>query len=373
MRDFSAEFAEQTAQASPAFAEFLDRFSEEFGATPTQELLDELAANFLRIPIFVSQKNLQILVEFFGRQNFFLIFNAIRNLIEPESGAGMMEFFDPNPKGRQNLENLENFPNLEPKIRFFLFENAKNFMNRAIFSPTGDFLAAGFEDSSTRIWRLNSEAPPLPLPNFPRRHLGAILEGNYGAGSEAQYGATGRHLGAGSELEFDSKKIFHFGPEATENLQILRANCGAVYALEFLTENFLITGAEDGSIRLFSLEQGGANLCIYEAHNSPIFCLNSFDSQKFASGAFDGSSRIFDAEFLFPLRIFAGHENSVDSVALLGDHLLTGSGDKTVKLWDVRTARPLRLFTGNFYVFSFFQEKFQEFFIYLLRGEGESE
>ena len=49
------------------------------------------------------------------------------------------------------------------------------------------------------------------------------------------------------------------------------------------------------------------------------------------------------------MRVFHGHTEHVNSVAfsLDGSRVLTGSGDKTARLWDISTGAALRTFTGQ--------------------------
>eukprot|EP01042_Synura_sphagnicola_P025050 gene25049-32134_t len=49
------------------------------------------------------------------------------------------------------------------------------------------------------------------------------------------------------------------------------------------------------------------------------------------------------------LKVFSGHEDFVTSVAFSPDgrRMLTGSFDKTARLWDAETGKALKIFSGH--------------------------
>jgi WD40 repeat protein len=68
-----------------------------------------------------------------------------------------------------------------------------------------------------------------------------------------------------------------------------------------------------------------------------------------ASGSNDKTIKLWDAASGRPLRTLHGHTNFVISVAFSPDGkvLASGSGDKTIKLWDVASGRQLRTLSGH--------------------------
>lgn len=102
----------------------------------------------------------------------------------------------------------------------------------------------------------------------------------------------------------------------------------------------LLSGSDDGSIRLWSLYQQrsvgkvdcNTNIC------SVQFCPT--DSNMFAAGTTDHKAYLFDARNLSsPLAVLSGHKNSIAYVRFLGsDSLVTSSTDNTLKLWDLKSA-----------------------------------
>ena len=67
------------------------------------------------------------------------------------------------------------------------------------------------------------------------------------------------------------------------------------------------------------------------------------------SGSADKTIRMWDIETGQCLRTFSGHTNWVNSVALFSDNskMVYGSHDKTIKLWDIETGQCQRTFSGH--------------------------
>lgn len=74
----------------------------------------------------------------------------------------------------------------------------------------------------------------------------------------------------------------------------------------------------------------------------------SSDGSRIVTGSWDKTARLWDARSGRLIREFKGHTNGVNSVALSteGRHLATGSTDRTARLWDLETGEHIP-FTGH--------------------------
>jgi len=72
----------------------------------------------------------------------------------------------------------------------------------------------------------------------------------------------------------------------------------------------------------------------------------SSDGTKLLTGSRDKTARLWDVGTGSQIRAFQGHEDSVDAVALSpdGTKVLTGSQDKTARLWDAETGQEIERF-----------------------------
>src|SRR5579864_7220313 len=73
-------------------------------------------------------------------------------------------------------------------------------------------------------------------------------------------------------------------------------------------------------------------------HTDPVYSVDfTADGALIVTGSFDKSLKLWDAATKKPVRTFAGHTNLVLTVAVSkdGTRIASGSLDNTVKLWDV--------------------------------------
>ena len=81
-------------------------------------------------------------------------------------------------------------------------------------------------------------------------------------------------------------------------------------------------------------------------HSGSVECVAfSADGKRIVSGSFDKTIRLWDAETGEPLRApLEGHQDWVLSVAFSpdGKRIVSGSFDKTIRMWDSETGEPLQ-------------------------------
>jgi len=88
----------------------------------------------------------------------------------------------------------------------------------------------------------------------------------------------------------------------------------------------------------------------FTGHKSGVYSVCfSPDGKYVLSGSYDKTMKLWDAFTGQEIRTFKGHKGCVNSVCFSSDgkYALSGSGDKTLKLWDIATGREIKTFPGH--------------------------
>src|SRR5437588_266038 len=109
-----------------------------------------------------------------------------------------------------------------------------------------------------------------------------------------------------------------------------------------MADRFLLSGlaaVAAGCLALAGVAQGQAGKPnVLVGHTDPVYSVDfTPDGSLIVTGSFDKTVKLWDAATLNPVRSFSGHTNLVLTVAVSRDgaRIASGSLDNTIKLWDV--------------------------------------
>lgn len=113
-----------------------------------------------------------------------------------------------------------------------------------------------------------------------------------------------------------------------------------VIDLDFIDDNMVILGFYDNTmlIKNRSTEQ---IVCRLVGHEEMVRCLK-VSGERIISGSDDKTIRIWDQNGLL-LRTLEGHEEAVTCLQVIGQTIISGSEDKTVRIWDLVTDLPPKI------------------------------
>ncbi|CAC5390223.1 TAF5 [Mytilus coruscus] len=219
-------------------------------------------------------------------------------------------------------------------ICFYTYINAYQGLCSVDISSDQGMISAGFEDSSIKIWRVSPGSLQTKETDTDPSKL--FLAADYW----------------NVESEESSPKY--------EETVTLKAHNGSVYKTCFFNQlPYLLSGSEDGSVRLWDLD-GFTNKVCYKGHNYPVWDIDiSNSSDYFASCSQDRTAKLWTTDRIYPLRSFVGddrrirvwdlntgtlfkelrgHTETVHALSFNKDSTLLASGgiDCCIKAWDVR-------------------------------------
>lgn len=224
---------------------------------------------------------------------------------------------------KEAIKRVRLGPESLPSICFYTFLNSYLGVTVSDISEDSTLLAAGFGDSSIRVWTLT--------PN----KLKAM--------KSAQDLET---------IDKDADDVLYrmMDDRSGVEMRVLLGHSGPVTAVSFSPDHtYLISSSEDSTIRLWSLLTW-TNVVCYKGHCFPIWDVKfSPHGYYFASCGHDRTARLWSTDSYQPLRVFTGHVSDVDCIQFHhnSNYVATGSSDRTVRLWDVLTGSCVRYMTGH--------------------------
>ncbi|MDJ0510521.1 MAG: NB-ARC domain-containing protein [Crocosphaera sp.] len=209
-------------------------------------------------------------------------------------------------------------------------------VRKVIFSPNGNILASCGDDRTIKLWDVNN------------RELITTLTGHEDRVRGIQFSSDGKFIISASEdnavIIWDSETYF-----IKKEFKLKEQKNNPLRELFLSPDNqSFATGCDDYIVRLWGIETGKL-LQSFKSHDNWIRSI-AFHPHKplLGSSCEDGVIRLWDIKTGECLKVLKEHKGRVWSIVFSsdGEFLLSGSNDRTAKLWDVNTGNYVRTLQG---------------------------
>ena len=224
--------------------------------------------------------------------------------------------------------------------------------------PRGRFIASAGKDRRLKLWDTKNGELLTQQPEFNENVIDkkAIEDGYVHKSSiyDIAISQNGEYLAStGNDAVIVIWKIIKVDGEVTlSDPHKITEHEGPVRAVDFNPEDNhqLVSGGDDGTLRLWKVETEKAKpgkikhqaIDAISAHDNSIQDVSfSHDGKTIVSGSTDKTIRVWDTETRKQLLQMA-HKDTVFSVAFnsTGDRIVSGSADRSVRIWDAKDGKP---------------------------------
>jgi len=200
------------------------------------------------------------------------------------------------------------------------------------FATNENYFISSSRDQTIRGWDLETGRCTLLL----RGHTGAVRSIDL-LGHRLVSGSEDRLLG---EWDLRDKLC----------IQTIRGHTASVGAVLYCPNNLVVSGSHDTTVRLwdFRYSSNSTNNSTYSTSYSNSSSGSNSSSNISSSSSCSGICLPSSSSSQQLLNILNGHTMWVQTIACNGKRLVTGSGDHTIKLWDLGQNTCLRTYSDHY-------------------------
>ena len=245
-----------------------------------------------------------------------------------EGPSGTVEWLQWHPKGHLVLAGSDDFTawlwNADEGTSMQVFHGHSGPVTCGGFTPDGKLICTGSEDESLRVWNPRS-GETVHVVQGRHFHCGIIT--CVGFTDDSSIAMVGAQDAKASLVKIQTGEVVG---SFTEHLDAV--TCGSILS----PMPFAATGDLDGRLMIWDMHTFAVrNICEHEGE--VLQCLWSQESQLVYSGCADGKVRVWDHRTGACERVFHGHTDRIQSLAVAqnGRIVISGSDDCSCRVFEV--------------------------------------